>query len=298
MQNRLERGMKSVLKDKGYMFYPNRWSVGESEKEGNLLINLQSYGLASLVWLQENKDIVKKAEKILFMDSMQNVSGQLLSIEENVDYEVYVHLSKYYAGYVENSYYYRYNQHFAKMMGGCDSVGKSYFGDSRVSNYRTVGGIVNEFVPHIKEDFCLWAGYNVDNSTKGWIDFIEIVCTNPSIQFKAFTIPFFETVNYDNLKIMNAVSAIDYIDELRKAKWVLSTSYVESFGYSIFDGISVGALPLACSVGSYKQYLPKRFLYDMYPDFKVECDDNMLKDIIKPFYPEVFCRRLITGAGL
>jgi hypothetical protein len=301
-QERMERGMKMVMDEKGYKFYPD-YTIWEEDvaEEFTLIQMLQSTGNDSMCWLELNEDIVNEAESIYFMDSMQNVSGQLLTINNShIDYEVYVHLSKDYSGYVENAYYYWYNQHFASIMGGCDNVGVSYFGDKRNSRFRNVGGIVNQYIPHIKEDWCIWAGYDWRNPAKGWDKFVEIVKRNPDIMFKAFIKDneIIDKLRLSNLDTYYPHYSEDYIEELKKAKWVLSTSHVESFGYCVFDGISVGCIPLARPVGSYYQYLPKRFLYIDNPNFNVDYNDEMLRSIIEPFYPERFCKRLITGATL
>lgn len=290
-QDRLERGIRELNAE--VIFYPN----SRTSDNFNALVG-QVIGLSSMLWLDKNKKNITEEDRFIFLDSMQNVSGQLLVIDKNVLFEVYVHLSKSCREFIYSNYYYMYNEHFPNILVGCKETGKSYGSD-----YRVVGAPVERFIPNLKDNYCLWSGSSIHNPLKKWDDFIKVVEYYPEIEFMA-CLPYIEKVEiehkkkYLNLTIETTKTFNNYLELIKKAKWILSTSIMESFGMTIFDGISTGSIPLCKSVGAFKEYLPSKFLFKDVPDFSIKTNEYELSEIIKPFYAVNFAKRLIGNHSL
>jgi len=311
---RIVKGLEKLgLTDNDVKMYPNYKIIDADNK---LFYYLNWYGMESVRWIYNDLNANKKDfHKFIFLDSMQLVPSQIMALSElgyMFDYEVFAHLSKDYSGLVHHPIYYnQVESSFAHIIGNTDHTGVSYFGKKLNWDwrYRSVGGILDYYMPHIKEDIVLWASGSPNNPTKDFATFLEVAMSYPSKSFllavhdKDFWVTNRDShFNIANIEVVYVKDYLEYEKLQKISKYILSTSIVETFGYCIFDGISKGCIPIAPNVGSYRDILPRKFIYDKDDLSTIKFHENAFdyefNEIVTPFYPENFVKRLIYGGSL
>jgi len=85
------------------------------------------------------------------------------------------------------------------------------------------------------------------------------------------------TVPIPNIEVKICTDKASYFEELSKAKFVYACADLETFGYSVIEGIAMGALPILNKMPCYKELYPEKYLFDLKErDFPIKfVEDNM-----------------------
>lgn len=280
IQMRMEKALEGEVE-----FYPNP-KIFSSVYD--LMFLLQRYGTESIEWLYANKDL--NIERIFFMDSMQNPYGQLFMLDREIDFNIMVHVVN--TGLAHSRNYYLYNKTLPSPMVMSNAVGNSY----GFIAFKNVGGVLNPFMKYPKENnTAVWAGSDINNPIKNFPLLCQIAIKNPKILFYVFS----ETRECEcpsNIAWSKPVSSVEYQSICKSAKYIVSTSVNEGFGYAVFDAISVGCIPICHAIGSFKEYLPEKFLYTnsipVLSEFTASMEE--LENITNNFSYKMFKERLLS----
>lgn len=81
-----------------------------------------------------------------------------------------------------------------------------------------------------------------------------------------------EVVDNEHIKVIVNKTRQEYLDNLRKGKIIFSSAELETFGYSIVEGVMSGCLPLLINKTCYPDLYSEEFLYsndkEMFKKFK------------------------------
>lgn len=275
-------------------FYPKKRFLDTKYVVYNIEKELQRYGKKSAEFLTHYS---KEIDKIIFLDTGQVPYRQILSAP-HIPYEAVIRVSKDYRHYdMFDDEFYDFLQEFNNPIVHTKHTACSY----GYKSYRVVGNPVARFDDtylNCKENFAVWSGHNINSRVKGWREFLYVVRDNPSINFVACITGLCVSYSLPNLKLLYNKTSQEYMEIVKKARWMVSTALAETFGNSIFDAISVGTVPLCYSVGSYKEILPKKFLWHYSPFFHTELSREEAVQILEPYYAENVLTRLVEGTSL
>jgi hypothetical protein len=260
-QERLE-----AVADNRVLFYGEPISVLSNS---TLFENLAYYGYKSMLELRRKVEMIghENIEKIIFLDSMQLPFQQMIGLDREIPFEIYVHVSKDYQDYVHAPAYYKQNSLCTPMLVSTSSTALSY--GLHESQYRSIGCPLLPFQnASIKRSkTVIWAGNDINNPVKGFPDFQKLMREFPDFEFHVCTrrIPLSvaETLakEHPNMELHVGLTSEEYQKLASTCEIIVSTAFCESFGLSVMDAVATGTIPLCRDVGSYHDLFPRNFLY-------------------------------------
>jgi hypothetical protein len=286
-QDRIEKAAKET-NNNNIIFYPERTTVD--------VIGLNTYAMyanLSLQWLLHNRYRITSKDSFIFLGVFNMPIFQLYySGLSNNKFFVFTHcdmdMSKYV--YFEDIHFItKHINSFPNLITYSKSSSESYS-----TNVFNVGGFLEKYNNTTsKENLVMWAGSRVDDDMKGYKEFLNIVNNNKDITFVACLDKIIDTNLFSNLIVYYNLTSEEYINLCRKVKYILSTAKGESFGYSLFDAVSVGAIPLVTDIPVHREWIPDKFFYKEVPNFGLDASDEELKQIVDcNYYVNTFNRMM------
>lgn len=68
-------------------------------------------------------------------------------------------------------------------------------------------------------------------------------------------------INNPDIKVVYNDSREEYLNNLKKARVVFSSAQLETFGYSVLEGVMLGCAPFLAGLSCYSEMYPKEFIY-------------------------------------
>ena len=293
MMRRIERAYEE-LKPENVILYPNHpLDLGVHDFNPSQVSNVY----------KNNIDLteIKHVKKIIFLEPLQDPYLRMIEAGLNTPFDVHIHSNPLYAVYdMKRKWAYVHEVSFPSMItqrqNTVDNI-KNYSAYFAVS---AVGGFLEKFNPIAfrRNNYILWAGYNVGNIRKGYQEFITLAINNPRYTFVACTdvaIP--HEIKPNNVVNYVGLSAREFLEITKSCSYVLVTSKVDNFPYALYDAISVGLIPLVPDTVWFTDF-PKKFRYTDNISLDIKVEEYELNEIVKDhFYLDTF-KRIVQSRTL
>ena len=146
-----------------------------------------------------------------------------------------------------------------------NNIRKSYAGANVSINGLPVPDL--KAIDQPREDTVIFSHRWADDKNKEFFKLLTKHCKNKPYKFKLLTpnVANIEDLSDFNIEVVHCATKDMYFDEIQKAKVVFSCATLETFGYSVIEGIYAGLVPIVPDYASYHDLINPNYMYGFDP---------------------------------